>query len=226
MMPFLDASITSIKHNFSVNVFGLIEVTQAFFPLLRAAKGTVVNQSSIAGMPGICQPFIGTYSASKMAVTDVSNTMRMEFKPFDVKVGLWCGDLKGCLVRLISIQVVTLFTGDVQTRFWQPGHVRGSEEGLSPSSPYILMKEHAEAMMRGQTHPSGQHSRERWAREVVSDLLKKDPPAAVRRGNLAELMWWISALFPIWLLDLMFWQNCKFKGFKTKLEAQEAKKER
>lgn len=88
MMPLLDASIMKIKQNFDVNVFGLIEVTQAFFPLLRAGQGMVVNQSSIAGMPGICQPFIGSYSASKMAVTDFSNTMRAEFKPFDVKVGV------------------------------------------------------------------------------------------------------------------------------------------
>lgn len=86
MMPLLDAPIASIKQNFDVNVFGLIEVTQAFFHLLRTARGIVVNQSSIAGMPGICQPFIGSYSASKMAVTDFSNTMRMEFKPFGVKV--------------------------------------------------------------------------------------------------------------------------------------------
>lgn len=87
MHPLLDASIPQIAQNFSVNVFGLIAVTQAFFPLLRAAQGMVVNQSSIAGMNNICQPFIGTYSASKMAVTDVGNTMRMEFKPFGVKVG-------------------------------------------------------------------------------------------------------------------------------------------
>lgn len=86
MMPLLDASITEVKKNFDVNVFGLIEVTQAFFPLLHATQGIVVNQSSIAGMPGICQPFIGSYNASKMAVTDFSNTMRMELKPFGVKV--------------------------------------------------------------------------------------------------------------------------------------------
>lgn len=86
MMPLLDAPVAKIKQNFDVNVFGLIEVTQAFFPLLRAAQGTVINQSSIAGMMGICQPFIETYRASKMAVTDFSNTMRVELKPFGVKV--------------------------------------------------------------------------------------------------------------------------------------------
>lgn len=88
------------------------------------------------------------------------------------------------------------------------------------------MKDHAEAMMRGTTNPPGQHPRERWAREVVGDLLKKNPPAAVRRGFLAELMWWLSALAPIWLLDLMFWRNCRFSDFKAKLQAEESRKER
>ncbi|KAF2169414.1 hypothetical protein M409DRAFT_65087 [Zasmidium cellare ATCC 36951] len=207
MMPLLDASIAKIKQNFDVNVFGLIEVTQAFFPLLRTARGMVINQSSIAGMTGICQPFIGTYSASKMAVTDFSNTMRVELEPFGVKV-------------------VTLFTGDVRTSFWQQGHAQGSDKGLPPSSPYNLMKDHAEAMMRGETNPAGQHSRERWAREVVGDLLKTNPPAAVRRGYLAESMWWLSALSPVWLLDLMFWQTCKFSAFRTRLQGDDSKKER
>ena len=121
---------------------------------------------------------------------------------------------------------MTLFTGDVRTGFWTPGHAQGSDKGLPPSSPYVLMKEHAEAMMRGETNPPGQHPRERWAREVVGDLLKKNPPAAVRRGFLAELMWWISALAPIWLLDLMFWRNCRFADFEAKLQAGESRKER
>ena len=37
MMPLLDAEIDKVKQNFDVNVFGVLAVTQAFFPLLRAA---------------------------------------------------------------------------------------------------------------------------------------------------------------------------------------------
>jgi len=50
MMPLLDADVAAVKRNFDVNVFGLLAVTQAFFPLLREAKGVVVNQCSIAGL--------------------------------------------------------------------------------------------------------------------------------------------------------------------------------
>lgn len=86
MMPLMDADIDKIRKNFDVNVFGLLAVTQAFFPLLREAKGMVVNQASITGLPGLDQPYIGTYSASKRAVVSFSNTMRVELAPFGIKV--------------------------------------------------------------------------------------------------------------------------------------------
>lgn len=86
MMPLLDAEAEAVKQNFEVNVFGLLAVTQAFFPLLREGKGTVVNQCSIASLQGGRQPFIGTYSATKAAVASLNDTMRVEFAPFGVKV--------------------------------------------------------------------------------------------------------------------------------------------
>ena len=88
MMPLMDADIEQVKRNFDVNVFGLLAVTQAFFPMLRAASppGTLVNQASIAGLPGVSQPFIGTYSANKTTVIDLSNTLRVELAPFGIKV--------------------------------------------------------------------------------------------------------------------------------------------
>lgn len=90
MMPLLDCSITAMKKNFDVNVFGLLAVTQAFFPFLQHARGTVVNQCSIAGLGATYQPFIGSYTASKSAVAKLSQTMRVEFAPLGVKVGCLC----------------------------------------------------------------------------------------------------------------------------------------
>jgi 1-acylglycerone phosphate reductase len=88
MMPLLDASPQAVQKNFDVNVFGLLAVTQAFFPLLREAKGTVVNQCSIASLAGGRQPFIGSYCASKAAVASLNDTMRVEFGAFGVNVSV------------------------------------------------------------------------------------------------------------------------------------------
>jgi len=70
----------------SVNFFGLLSVTQVYFPLLWEAKGVVVNQSSTAGLKGTYQPFVGSYGGSKSAVNKLDNTMRVELASFDVKV--------------------------------------------------------------------------------------------------------------------------------------------
>jgi 1-acylglycerone phosphate reductase len=86
MMPLLDAPLSQVKKNYEVNVFGLLATTQAFFPLLKAGRGMVVNQSSIAGLQAGSQPFIGVYSSTKAAVNALSNVMRIEFEPFGVKV--------------------------------------------------------------------------------------------------------------------------------------------
>ena len=40
-MPLLDVDIEKAKKQYDVNVYGILAVTQAFFPLLRIAKGII-----------------------------------------------------------------------------------------------------------------------------------------------------------------------------------------
>jgi len=58
VMPVLDTDIDEARRMFEVNIFGLLAVTQAFAPFVIAAKGTVVNNSSIAGC--CYPPYIST----------------------------------------------------------------------------------------------------------------------------------------------------------------------
>jgi len=46
--PIMHAQVDAAKRLFDVNFFAPLELTQAFLPLLIKAKGTVVNNSSIA----------------------------------------------------------------------------------------------------------------------------------------------------------------------------------
>jgi 1-acylglycerone phosphate reductase len=48
IMPTLDFDIDEAKTMYDINVWGTIRVTQAFAPLLIAAKGTIVNICSIS----------------------------------------------------------------------------------------------------------------------------------------------------------------------------------
>ena len=58
IMPVLDTDMEETRRMFEVNLFGVLAVTQAFAPLLIAAKGTIVNNSSIGGC--LYPPYMGT----------------------------------------------------------------------------------------------------------------------------------------------------------------------
>ncbi|KAJ7336806.1 putative short-chain oxidoreductase [Mycena albidolilacea] len=69
---------------FNTNVFGVINVTNAFLPHWRARKqGTIVNISSMGAMLFI--PGAGIYCASKAALDAVSETWARELAPFNIR---------------------------------------------------------------------------------------------------------------------------------------------
>jgi len=75
-----------IREQFEVNVIGHLAVTQALLPLLRQAKGRIVNIGSISGQ--VSTPYFGPYAASKFALTAMTDALRMELRPFGVKVSI------------------------------------------------------------------------------------------------------------------------------------------
>jgi NAD(P)-dependent dehydrogenase (short-subunit alcohol dehydrogenase family) len=72
------------RWHFDVNVFGLVNLTRELIPLLRAARGRVVNVASIAGR--IAAPMMGPYSAGKHAVEAISESLRFEVEDFGMHV--------------------------------------------------------------------------------------------------------------------------------------------
>jgi len=73
-----------IRQTMAVNVTGLLLLTQACLPLLRASQGRIVNISSISGL--IAMPGVSVYAASKHAVEAVTDSLRVELGPFGIKV--------------------------------------------------------------------------------------------------------------------------------------------
>jgi 3-oxoacyl-[acyl-carrier protein] reductase len=64
---------------FAVNVRGLFQVTRAAVPLLREAKGCIVNTASIVGLRPGPQPL--PYAASKAAVVNLTKTLAWNLAP-------------------------------------------------------------------------------------------------------------------------------------------------
>ena len=101
--PILHIPVEELRHQFDVNVLGMVRVTQAFAPLLGAGRGTgikpgrIVNISSVSGR--LAFPFLGPYAASKHAVEALSDVMRRELMPY-------------------GIDVITIEPGNTDTPIW------------------------------------------------------------------------------------------------------------
>ncbi|GGJ48392.1 SDR family NAD(P)-dependent oxidoreductase [Streptomyces brasiliensis] len=69
---------------FDLNVFGLINMTRAVLPAMRAAgSGKIVHIGSRSGFEG--EPGVSMYSASKFAVAGISEALAVELEPFGIQ---------------------------------------------------------------------------------------------------------------------------------------------
>ena len=75
---------SQVQNLFQVNVLGNFAVTQAFLPLIRQARGRIVNMSPVSGL--FAAPGLTAYAASKFAVEGMTESLRVELAPFGVKV--------------------------------------------------------------------------------------------------------------------------------------------
>lgn len=84
--PFEQTPLAAVDALFRVNVMGVVAVTQRFLPLLRQARGRIVNISSVNGK--LSFPFSSFYSASKFALEALSDALRAELQSWDISVSV------------------------------------------------------------------------------------------------------------------------------------------
>jgi len=83
--PIEDTPTEEMSANFETNFFGVLEVIKEVLPHMRNQKtGLIINITSIAGYMGL--PFRGIYSASKGALSLVTEALSMEVKSFGIRV--------------------------------------------------------------------------------------------------------------------------------------------
>ncbi len=79
--------IATVREVFETNTFGLMAMTQAVLPQLRARRsGVVVNVTSSATLAPM--PLVAVYTASKMAIEGFTASLALELEAFDVRVKL------------------------------------------------------------------------------------------------------------------------------------------
>lgn len=104
--------VEELRRQLEVNVIGHVAVTQAFLEALRAARGRIVNISSIGGR--IALPLLGAYAGSKFALEGISDALRRELRPW-------------------GIAVAVVQPGAIATPIWDKGSV--AAEGLLAEAP-------------------------------------------------------------------------------------------
>jgi len=84
--PLECVALDDLRRQYEVNVFGVVAVTQAMLPLIRAAHGRIVNMGSISGKAA--PPYLGAYSSSKFALESITDVLRMELTRWKIDVSI------------------------------------------------------------------------------------------------------------------------------------------
>jgi NAD(P)-dependent dehydrogenase (short-subunit alcohol dehydrogenase family) len=122
--PFEEQSDGDVRDQFETNVFGLMAVTRALLPSMRAARrGRIINLSSISGR--VALPLLSAYAATKHAVEGLSESLRWELEGFGIEV---------CLVE----------PGVFRTPIYFENQRRASK--IAPRGPYAQLTETIEKL--------------------------------------------------------------------------------
>ena len=83
--PMASVPMADVRRSFEVNVFGMVALSQAVIPGMRARGwGRIVNVSSIAGV--LASPLGSPYSMTKHAVEAFTKSLRAELAPHGIDV--------------------------------------------------------------------------------------------------------------------------------------------
>jgi NAD(P)-dependent dehydrogenase (short-subunit alcohol dehydrogenase family) len=82
--PIEYAPIPDVREIFEINFFGQLATIQAFCGMVRKARGRIVNVTTVG--VNLAIPFGGLLNSSKCAFGMLSDTLRLELRPFGVRV--------------------------------------------------------------------------------------------------------------------------------------------
>lgn len=173
-----------LRQVFDVNVFGAVAMTQALLPLIRLARGRIVNIGSIGDRFTV--PFGGALCASKSAIRSLTEALRLEVHQFGVHVAL-------VQPTSISTPAVTKFGDEARARI----DALPADAALLYGDSYRAFVKRAMAEEKHGSPP-----------EVVADavhraLTDRTPRTRYLAGKHKTLMSLLPAVVPDRALDVM-----------------------
>jgi NAD(P)-dependent dehydrogenase (short-subunit alcohol dehydrogenase family) len=172
--------------HFEVNVFGTMNATQGFLPLLGMEKertgppGRIVNITSVGGV--ISAPFLGAYTATKHAVESMTDSFRRE-------------------LIVYGIDAIAIGPGSVKTPIWDKAEDRNEDQPYANSVWAKPIEKFSETMLKGGRDGL---SPERIA-DVIETALSDDNPRP-RYAPVPDKLsnWHIPTRLPKRWLDRIF----------------------
>ena len=180
--PIESLSLADLRSQFEVNQLGSVAVTQAVLPRLRAAQGRIVFVSSTGGRSVV--PMEGAYCSSKFAIEGVADALRVELRPWGVKV-------------------VVVEPGPTNTEAWQGvnGMIEDMENRLS-SEHRRLYAQHVSGLRQNVARFATVAASPALAGKVIERALTaKLPRARYLVGGPAHMLIAMNALLPTRLGD-------------------------
>lgn len=166
--PLEAVPISHLRQQLEVNVIGQVAVTQAFLPLVRQARGRIVNMGSIAGLSTM--PLMGPYSASKFALEAITDALRLE-------------------VRQWGIHVAIIEPGAIATPIWNKSAIEAAEREAAIETELRTLYKPVVAAVRKVVGEASKRaiSPDAVARVVVDALTAPTPKTRYRVGLDAKL---------------------------------------
>jgi NAD(P)-dependent dehydrogenase (short-subunit alcohol dehydrogenase family) len=182
--PLEHLPIESVRHQLEVNLIGQLAVTQAFLPALRAARGRIVNVSSIGGRMAL--PLAGAYAASKFGLEGASDSLRRE--------------LQG------AVDVILVEPGGVKTPIWGKGLSAADE--LEAQMPPEAERDYGNIIQAMRREVAKIESETGLDPEEVADVIARAltarrPRARYLVGREAKMRAYLAKLLPDRAMDAL-----------------------
>ena len=169
-----ETTVEEYREQFETNFFGVIAITQAVLPFMRAqGDGKIINVSSVSGQ--VAFPGLSPYVSSKHALEGYTECLRLEVKPFGIDVAL-------------------IEPGSYQTNIWSSGK-RIAKKSLEKSSPY---SNYMQAIEREMEKGASNYGNPQEVADLIVSLCEKEKIERLRypvgRGSrrILFLKKWVS----------------------------------
>ena len=185
-------AIDELRRQLEINVIGQVAVTQAMLPMLRIARGRIVNIGSISGL--VTAPYIGPYAASKHALEAITAALRMELRHSGVKVSI-------------------LEPGNVKTPIWNKSLVAAEEraEHATPEADRLYRADMEQMRVAIQNMRDTGMPVEHIVRAVIHALTSPRPKRHYPLGVLTQLTALLFRILPDWLRDVLVLRSVGLK---------------